>query len=73
MLCWKALQMKTFEFKPGPPDTLLVKLVFESEGARTAAAGDDRDLAFFLAELRARHAGIPEPDDADRFQIKESQ
>jgi hypothetical protein len=54
-------------------DTLLVKLVFESEGARTAAAGDDRDLAFFLAELRARHPGIPEPDDADRFQIKESQ
>jgi hypothetical protein len=54
-------------------DTFRVTLAFESEGTRTAAAGDDRDLAFFLAELRARHPGIPEPDDADRFQIKESQ
>ena len=58
---------------PPAVDTFRVKLIFESEGARSAAAGDDRDLAFFLAELRARHPGVPEPDDAGRFQNKESQ
>jgi hypothetical protein len=37
-------------------------MICDSEPGWAAAAGDDRDLAFIFAELRALHPGCPPVD-----------
>jgi len=43
--------------RPRPEATFRVEIACESEGRLGAPGGDDRDLAFILTELRARHPG----------------
>jgi hypothetical protein len=40
-------------------EPLQLEIVCDSEPGWAAARGDDRDLAFLLTELRARHPGLP--------------
>jgi len=48
---------------PKPARKLLcVRISCESESRKTAPGADDRDLAFFLAELRAYHPAVRGPD-----------
>jgi Rps23 Pro-64 3,4-dihydroxylase Tpa1-like proline 4-hydroxylase len=46
---------------PEQQDVFEFEILCDSEQGWAKAAGDDRDLAFILVELRALHPGCPEP------------
>jgi hypothetical protein len=60
------LRTRTFKVVvplPKPARKLFcVRINCESEGRQAAPGADDRDLAFFLAELRAYHPTVRGPD-----------